>query len=116
MNLSMKVLMAEMMVQDGRLRSRLMHSRFGTPSDRSHEGVIWPLELFVDVDLEGGQSWLVDGRDVGCRSAVYYVFQTFLSFWIYDWWLFLLFLGFLYFYRFFWIVMVIIIIIIIQIT
>ena len=38
--LSMKVLMVEMMVQDGQLRSCLMHSGFGAPSECSHEGMI----------------------------------------------------------------------------
>ena len=55
--------MEDLMVHDALLKALLMHSSFGTPSDRSHDGLIGPFDPLVDVD-DMVNMWYVDGEYV----------------------------------------------------
>ena len=46
---SMGFLMVDLMVKDALLKDLLMHSGFGSPSDRSHDGLIGPFDPLVVV-------------------------------------------------------------------
>ena len=73
--------MVNLMVKDALLKALLILSGFGTPYDRSHDGLIGPFDPLVDVDCMVDM-WYVDGLNVSyCRIAFCYVFQDFLSFW-----------------------------------
>ena len=61
--LSMEILIADLMVKDALWKALLMPSAFGTPSDRSHDGMIGPFDPLVDVDCMVDMRY-VDGGDV----------------------------------------------------
>ena len=79
--LSMELLMAYLMVKDALLKALLMHSGFGAPSNRIHDGLIGPFDPLVGVDCMVDMRY-VDGGNVGyCQISFCYIFQYFLSFW-----------------------------------
>ena len=94
------LLMADLMVKDDLLKALLMSFGFGTPSDRSQDGLIGPFDPLVDV-YDMVDMRYVDGEHVDyCQMSVYYVCRYYLSFWfslIHLDFRFLLFLVFLVF-------------------
>ena len=79
--LSMELLMVDLMVKDTLLKALLMRSGLGSPSDRSHDGLIGPFDPLVDVDGMVGMRYLDCGNVNYCQIVFYYVFLDFLSFW-----------------------------------
>ena len=90
--------MVDFMVKDTLLKDDLVYFGFNTPSDCSHDGLIWPLNPLVNVNDMVDMRY-VDGENVDyCQMAVYYICWDFLSFWfsliILDFRIFLVFIGF----------------------
>ena len=62
MILSIVLLMMDLMVKYALLKADLMHSGFGAPSDRSHNGLIVPIHPLVDFDDMVDMQYVNGGR------------------------------------------------------